>query len=443
MPFSSHHCLGGWDAVPPTRSADLGSVDVPTSRLTRNQHERGCAFYNCCFSGAGELLYFARPGEFESASRSFPSGIDVYSRGGFGRAVPARDRLLAIRRSAVPAEAGWLTAETVVSLTLFAPSNFGHFLGNGLFPAFHAAWRFGGAALATRRDSLQLLLGGRAFGNASQLRAGRCAGSQGERGCHGAGGSGADPALVAKFVRGLAPGLTSRRVLWEEELPWLARAERGGLLCVRRLLVGGGGLSFSTALGTPPRRPPLPLWGDFIEHLSRGVLGGEQAEPPAAVLLLKRGRRAPTARAAAELDAALRSALPPAARVRRLDPAAMSVRDQLRAVAASPIGLTPDGGISLLCAFMPAGAALLVLGSLERWLWSNDRRVRAFYCSPEEGAPRVPCEGGSRAGSVTADCYEAAAVRQCVRGVMLPRAIAHAAATWPLEREEFWKRVGT
>ena len=41
--FSTHLCLGGWDAGADSAGrADLGSVDVPWARLARNQKERTC-----------------------------------------------------------------------------------------------------------------------------------------------------------------------------------------------------------------------------------------------------------------------------------------------------------------------------------------------------------------------------------------------------------------
>ena len=39
----------------------------------------------------------------------------------------------------------------------------------------------------------------------------------------------------------------------------------------------------------------------------------------------------------------------------------LSLLEQLRRVAAAPLALTPDGGISFLCAFLPRGSMLNVL----------------------------------------------------------------------------------
>ena len=82
-------------------------------------------------------------------------------------------------------------------------------------------------------------------------------------------------------------------------------------------------------------------------------------------------------------------------------------------------------GVSFICAFLPQGAALLVLGWLERWVWTNDRRIRTFYCTPRRAA-LTQC-ASSRHG---ADCFGLAAVQPCLDD-MLARALTHVRRTWP------------
>jgi hypothetical protein len=445
MRRSSHYCLGGWDPVPPTQSADLGSVDAPWSQLARNQHERGCLFRNICFTGSGNWNYYASPDEFQEAE-TLRAGVDVWSRGGFGRDLPPRDRTFHVVHGSLPEAAGWLETPTLVHVSLFAPSNVGHFLGNGLFPAFHAVWRFLGATAATQ-PSMQLLFAGPNQTDLGYVRrqrqrcdreANTAASGAGSSPQHRACLDERTPQLVSKFIAELLPALSDAPALWESSVAAMAKAEPSGLVCARRVLVGVGGLSFATVFehgaaadgaggSAAPvrRRPPLLLWGDFIEHLSRRLLRDDAIlDPPSVVLITKRGRRAPTARAFARLGALLAQVLPLPVRV--LDPAALSMREQLRAVGRAPLGITPDGGTSLLGAFLPAGASLIVLGSLERWMWANDRRVRAFYCTPPQRERTAACEA-----SDSRDCYEAEAVLPCITNQMLPRALAHATATWP------------
>jgi len=443
---SSHHCLGGWDPVPPTESADLGTVDAPWGQISRNQHERGCVFRNVCFRAGGEWNYYAPLGEFEEVE-TLRAGVDVWSRGGFGRNLPPKDQPFRVTHSALPAEVGWLRSPTLVHVSLFAPSNFGHFLGNGLFPAFHAVWRLLGAAAATD-PSMQLLFAGPNQTDPAHVQRvrRRCmrAKAGGVGGTPAAGRGCVDeriPERISKFVEGLVPGLSDAPPLWDESLARLAARERGGLICARRLLVGVGGLSFATVYehddaagaGTAQgeavrRRPPLPLWSDFIEHMSRRLLRGNGAEDAesarTAVLIIKEGRRAPTGRAFERIRAAVAQLLP--IRLRVVDPSGLSIREQLRIVSRAPLGIAPDGGTSLLGAFLPDGASLIVLGSLERWVWANDRRVRAFYCTPSERERHAHCDAGG-----SSDCYEAEAVLPCIKRRMLPRARAHAALTWP------------
>ena len=144
--FSSHHCLGGASS----EEADLGSVDAPWSRVVRNQKERTCQFTNVCFDGQRQgWSYFADTSEFVGSRKRFSAGLDVWARGdfGFARAGPpaSEDISFRLHRRPLPARARFLDAPLHVLIAPLAPSNFGHFLGNALYPAFAAAWRLFGA----------------------------------------------------------------------------------------------------------------------------------------------------------------------------------------------------------------------------------------------------------------------------------------------------------
>ena len=140
--FSSHHCLGGASS----EEADLGSVDAPWSRVVRNQKERTCQFTNVCFDGQRQgWSYFADTSEFVGSRKRFSAGLDVWARGdfGFARAGPpaSEDISFRLHRRPLPARARFLDAPLHVLIAPLAPSNFGHFLGNALYPAFAAAWQ--------------------------------------------------------------------------------------------------------------------------------------------------------------------------------------------------------------------------------------------------------------------------------------------------------------
>ena len=157
---SSHVCLGGWDGgADALGRADLGSVDAPWARLVRNQKERTCLFRNVCFDGAREgWVYFARGNEFQHAKR-VRAAVDVWARGDFAQMGEiSEDHSFALTHAALPASAEWLPTPTVVKLAALAPSNFGHFLGNALYPAFAAAWRLFGER--AKELPLQLLIVG-------------------------------------------------------------------------------------------------------------------------------------------------------------------------------------------------------------------------------------------------------------------------------------------
>ena len=206
-----------------------------------------------------------------------------------------------LHRRPLPARARFLDAPLHVLIAPLAPSNFGHFLGNALYPAFAAAWRLFGAS-STRLDYQLIFVGPNQTDLASMRR--RCerwgqqaaaaasrrrrlrggGGGSGGRGGRGGGGGGggrtaavsaADGGgvaasgaaerrcvrhvgLVSKFVAGLLPGLSSAPPLWSAALGALGRqhsaanAESGGggssgaLVCMRQLVVGTGELGFST-----------------------------------------------------------------------------------------------------------------------------------------------------------------------------------------------------
>ena len=547
MSFSSHRCLGSTDIDEP----DLSSVDAPWPRVLRNQKERTCVFENVCFDVRGDgWTYFADQHEFAASSRrrAFRAGIDVWARGNFGRqGLVSEDLTFQLQRRPIPPRAVYLDAPLHVLIAPLAPSNFGHFLGNALYPAFAAIWRLFGAA-STALD-YQLIFHGPNQTDLQQMRRrcarwegrgvreaatrgggggvpgrGRAGGRRGRGGRAGRAGRRLDAAapqpavaadngnrseascaehtrLVAKFVAGLLPGLSRHPALWSGSLGAVARQQRsssrsrggddgggggsgsgegagGGLLCARQLVAGTGELGFSTVHrmlnGTRRRVAPL-LWGDFIEAMLRrlatttatttarpmpmplrapalGIAGagaGEEAVGSGleVVLLRKVGRRAPTALGYRALSALLRTAAAPW-RVSDVDPSLLGVRQQLEIVSKAPLAVTPDGGISFLCAFMPTGASLLVLGTFERWLWVNDRRHRVYYCAPKPSA-RVPCpvrgsasglppiapavQGGAATNPAlgATDCYDVAALQPCLDAT-LRSAVRRARLRWPV-----------
>ena len=118
---------------------------------------------------------------------------------------------------------------------------------------------------------------------------------------------------------------------------------------------------------------------------------------------MKLGRRAPSAGAYASLRASIEATL--GLEVNLVEPHKLSVRRQLEEMSRAAVAVSPDGGASFACAFLADGAAVVILGYLERWIWANDRRVRAFYCAPRDDhlpcAPAIgsPSEGRPQRGA--------------------------------------------
>jgi hypothetical protein len=451
--FSTHHCLGGWDGRPDATGVgvDLGSLD--RGGLHRNQKERTCLFSNVCFDrrGPGTWVYFATDDEFVGAQRVH-AGVDVWARGDFAHSgSSAVDHTFELRRSALPLHAEWLETTTLIKLAVLAPSNFGHLLGNGLYPAFVAAWRFFGERARTL--PVQLLFVGnnqtdvpsmlprclRWAGASEQTQPSPTINERAVAQCT------QRAALVSKFVQQLLPGLTDVPLLWENVLRKTARHRSpSALLCAHQLIVGTGDLGFSTvhhlANSSIRRRPPQPLWGTFIDHMLRrfdrlGIGGLEQTTmtgPRRAVLIVKHGRRALHSDGYAQLRLDMERGLGLA--VDAIDVANMPLREQLTHVRRSAVGVTPDGGASFVLAFLPAGGSLIVLGWLERWLWANDGRLRAFYCQPRRRDSRLTCSPGDGPAVIhrpaQSDCYALSAVQPCIER-MLGRALRHARLSWP------------
>lgn len=492
MPYSSHHCLGGWaiGINPASLGADLGSVDAPLPHLIRNQKERTCLFRRVCVLPRQGWTYFADDhSEFAQVRNRFRAVLDVSARGNFAQSDERSvDHSFALRRGVpVPANGPWLRTHTLVKVAALAPANLGHFLGNGLYPAFVASWRLAGEN--ARVQSVQLMLAGHNQSDAnSQCRhMERLYGTPPDaQAARSAARCSAHASIVSKFVRHLLPGLTDAPLLWEEELMASRRARSaGGRLCVRALVIGTGDLGFSTvhrlANSTDRRRPPQPLWGVFIDHMlkrldqrsrggngattllprpllraaraartdghweSRAMLGGASRAAGAAsmtcaslwgaVMVVKHGRRSLPRKDYSLLQLHAERVLGMA--VTAIDAGRMPLRLQLAHTRRALIGISSDGGASFLLSFLPRGGALVVLGSLERWLWSTDGRLRAFYCQPRKRDIEVRCPTAwdlaaqahvAPAHSRSNDCFSLEAVLPCVE-VMLGRARKHVLQT--------------
>ena len=442
--WSDHRCLGAPDA-----GLDIGGVDFggsQTRRLHRNQKERTCIFHNVCYDGAlvdskpAGWTYFAHPDEFVGLD-AFAAGVDVWARGDFGgngnRSV---DHTFRVRHASVPAHAEYLQTPTIIKVAPLAPANFGHFLGNALYPAFVAAWRlFGACRIHAAPGAFRRRQPDRYPGDGAPLRALAGRGRRARRRWR-------DPLRTAHRARreirfAAAAGRQRRTPIVGRRATASRRAQRSSkLLCAEALVVGTGDLGFSTKYrldGGAGRHPPQLLWSDFVEHASARLLAprlppSSRRPPLGAALVMKLGRRAPSAGAYASLRASIEATL--GLEVNLVEPHKLSVRQQLEEMSRAAVAVSPDGGASFACAFLADGAAVVILGYLERWIWANDRRVRAFYCAPrDDHLPCAPAIGSPSEGATAArgrSCYSVRSLQPCL-DTMLRRALAYARLTWP------------
>ena len=193
----------------------------------------------------------------------------------------------------------------------------------------------------------------------------------------------------------------------------------GGAAAVNGAVASGGA---AAAGGT------LVARGASTRPLPSMLPAAPATSPLGGVLIIKHGRRAPRPEAFGLLRLTMERSL--SMPVVALDVSSLPLATQLRHVRASAVGLTPDGGASFVLAFLPRGAGLVVLGALERWLWANDGRLRAFYCAPKRREARLACPRAHAWQPPATDCYALPAVAPCV-SAMLARANRHARLTWP------------
>ena len=300
--WSDHRCLGAPDA-----GLDIGGVDFggsQTRRLHRNQKERTRYLPQCVTVRAGRQqacwLDLFRASRRIRWPRRFRSGRRrVGARGLWRQWKPvSRPHFLRNRACLAPAHAEYLQTPTIIKVAPLAPANFGHFLGNALYPAFVTAWRLFGARAAS--TPLQVLFAGV---NQTDIRAmaRRCERWRAEGGARAGDGAtrcARHTELVAKFVSQLLPAVSAAEPpLWEGELPRLAAQRSSKLLCAEALVVGTGDLGFSTKYrldGGAGRHPPQLLWSDFVEHASARLLAprlppSSRRPPLGAALVMKLG----------------------------------------------------------------------------------------------------------------------------------------------------------
>eukprot|EP00741_Cyanophora_paradoxa_P001308 tig00000478_g1264.t1 len=248
----------------------------------------------------------------------------------------------------VPAEAIYDEAAVHVyhGLDLYMPGNFGHALGDFVFPVWVVTRDFG---IETR--DIQVLL----ENNCSLYE------SFNDTTC--------------RTVQEMWPGVTDRR-------PALFHlyAPEEGLLCFRRLVAGTARRGFVFE----GRR-----WPAFIDHFSAAIgvdpAAGPGPGPPRVAFARKRGRRellddeAVAAALAAQLGVA----------VDMVDPRGLSVLEQARLMRGYAVLVSPCGGISFLGSFLAPGAAAVFVDwfnvsshrseRMEAYVWTWEHRIKSYY----------------------------------------------------------------
>jgi len=264
---------------------------------------------------------------------------------------------LRVIRSAIPEDAIWSAADVHVLYGQFWPENFGHVLGDDVYPAYQLMRMF---------NSLD-----------------RHAQILGQWECHFSGTPDNENGKRAcKSTHQLFGALTDRP--WKQLQPWLveqrAQANRtSSVMCVRKLLVG----TALQGMSVQGRN-----WPQFIDYISKGFSLQLQKLRPTRlqVLFIHKLNR----RRIVNFDETIEF-------LRRVfdveviawEPNLLSFDEQVATVRQYPLLITPCGGISFISPFLYPGSSVLYIDFfdpkynitmfMEEYIWQYDPRFNRYH----------------------------------------------------------------
>ena len=355
--FSSYDCLAGHSTP--------GLEGVRDSTV----HSRMCLFRDVCLDRQRQLFYYSDP-----ALPPEPLRVDSAIHTAFPpRLVNLRRYLPAgqpgtghafftahLTRSAIPADAVWAAASAHALYHQFWPENFGHVLGDDVYPVWQQLRRFG---VSEPRD-VQVL------GWLPCEYSGKDDGSR-QRACDN--------------THGLFQTISDRP--WQHVDAFFAAhhanasgdADDAALVCVEQLVVGHG----LNGMYWQGRDWPL-----FIDHVTRHFAPDTRATRPQQLSILV--TRKTNRRRIVNFDAVvayLRRAFDVPVDV--WEPHTLPFEEQVRRVRSYPVLVTPCGGISFVSPFMAAGSSAVYVdffdarwnttAPMEEYVWQHDPRLARYH----------------------------------------------------------------
>ncbi|KAI9029226.1 hypothetical protein DFJ74DRAFT_657539 [Hyaloraphidium curvatum] len=264
-------------------------------------------------------------------------------------------------RGSPPADAPWLAADNAALIGTYWPHNWGHHLGDELFPAFRLLRRFGMLAppgSPATADPLLIVHPNCTLG-------------------------GAGPPIGCKVQAANTRQLLTRRpLLTSGSVP-------EGFFCARNLALGGSHYGIKHAGDGD--------WVYFGAHLLARAGRDPSARPRSQRILLleKKGKRAVANVRALAAHLARTFGVPTDV----LNPSDLKFPAQMDAMARTTVLITPCGGIAFSSLFLPPGAAMVYVcyhepatgraGSIEN-VFRTSTSVAALYYPTEAHEARVP-----------------------------------------------------
>ncbi|GAA6060575.1 hypothetical protein JCM10212_006810 [Sporobolomyces blumeae] len=267
----------------------------------------------------------------------------------------ARDSYLTptMEYSAIPSDALWSPSQQAVLQEAYWPENFGHSMGDDFLPAYRLVKSFG----SWDRADAQIIMH-----PPCSMR------DMPEQGC--------------RNHDALAPLLLDRPLETNETS--LFTSARGRPVCFRNLYVGTKMLGMSL--------PSEHVWPGFVDELRVGA-GLDITQRPKRQrisIFLKHGRR--TVLNYKEVENHLRDRFK--VEVDLIDPAKLSLADQIKYMHETTVVVSPCGGISFSSMFLPPGASAIFIdywdthwnasGQMERFIYTNKDDLTPFYYPVEK-----------------------------------------------------------
>lgn len=348
--FSDARCLGDYDFLGPSWIHN-GAMN-----------SRSCSFESVCWNDAGELLFYSDP--------SLPSEPQQVSNAIYGDFPPKFVNIrkwidnenhfsisLRVIRSAIPSNAVWSPAGVHVFYGQFWSENFGHVLGDDVYPAYQLMRMFN----VLDRHAQILAQWECWFSGGPDNEAGK-------RSC--------------KSTHQIFGALTDRP--WMQLRPWLQQQrsqsrDNSSVVCARQLLVG----SALQGMSSQGRN-----WPQFITYLTKGFSPALQATRPTRmqILFIKKTNR----RRIVNLDETVDY-------LRKLfdveivlwEPDGLTFDEQVAVVRQYPLLITPCGGISFISPFLYPGSSVLYIDYfdpqynstmfMEEYIWQWDPRFNRYH----------------------------------------------------------------